>query len=202
LAFNRFLSAAAALLESAPTISAADLQRRVSELPSPQGSDWTFAHEQRWLRLDGSSASFMNQFAESSSSAPHYALRTFTVACAGEKAQEPARTRIVLDCPLSSEGPLPWLELAARLLNWKSHPPSFLWTNAPPARLLLALGPAPAAAVGYLAKPESSIAMFWPLRTSQKSAMDTAKQALSEDQRRVLDQAGGSLEGVLAAFAR
>jgi type VI secretion system protein ImpM len=178
------------------------LQTALGRLPMPDPSDWSFAEEQRRLQLDKSSANLMKQFSEPEPSGLHYAARTFLMACSPERGQEPAKARVVLDCPIGTDGPLAWLELAARILCWREQPPSFMWTDAEPPRLLLALGPIPATALGYLARPDRPVAVFWPLKTTQKAAMDAARQALSEEQRRTLEDGQSSLQTLFALLAR
>jgi type VI secretion system protein ImpM len=200
--FSRFICSVGALLAETATISAAKLQAELARLPLPAPSDWSFAEEQRRLQLDTSSANLMKQFSEPEANGLHYAARTFLMACSAERGQEPAKARVVLDCPIVTDGPLPWLEFAARILGWKAQPPSFMWTEAEPRRLLLALGPIPAAALGYLSRPDRPVAVFWPLKTTQKAAMDAAREALSEEQRRTLEDGQSSLETLFTSLAR
>ena len=195
LAFGRFLSAAAALLAAAPTLGAAQLANEVNALPLPNLGDWNVADMQRKLQLQQDSGSLLNQFAESTEAdGTHYAMRTFLMACESERNGAPNKARVVLDCPLAGVGPLPWLELAGRILEWGARSPSFLWTEATPARVLFALGPMPASALGYLARPELPLTVFWPLKTPHASARSAAQQALPPEQRRAIDDRGLSID--------
>ncbi len=203
LACGRFLGAATALLGATPTLMTSKVVERLTALPLPGAGEWSVADEQRRLQLGNNSTALTSQFCEQAEAdGPHYAMRTFLMACAAEKNQEPAKARVVLDCPLGGEGALPWLELAARILRWKAQPPSFLWKEAPAPRLLLSLGPPPPSALSYLARPEQSVAVFWPLKTSQKTAIAAAKQALSPEQRRAVEDRDISIDALFSQLAR
>jgi len=203
MAFSPFLGAAAALLSAVPRLMTSKIVEQLSALPLPGANEWSVADEQRQLQLGNSAVALTAQFnGEADADGAHYAIRTFLMACAAEKNQEPAKARVVLDCPLGTDGALPWLELAGRLLQWKGQPPSFLWSETPAPRLLLSLGPLPPGALGYLARPEQSVAVFWPLKTSQKSAMAAARQALSPEQRRAVEDGGISMDALFSQLTR
>src|SRR5262249_12277838 len=114
----------------------------------------------------------------------------------------PPRTRLVLDCPLSGDGPLPWLELAMRLLKWQNQPPSFLWTQDEAPRLLLSLGPMPGNAIGHLVAPQQSRSMYWPLTTSHNPSIDAAQAAFSAEQRQAIENRALSLDTFFTSLAR
>src|SRR5262249_4575307 len=203
LAFNRFLGAVATLLAAVPRLMTSKIVEQLNSLPLPSGRDWTVADEQRTLQLGNSAVALTAQFAgQADADGPHYAMRTFLTACSAEKNQEPARTKVVLDCPLGNDGALPWLEFAQRILQWKAQSPSFLWGESPAPRLLLSLGPLPPSALAYLARSEQSVAVFWPLKTTQKPAMAAARQALSPEQRRALEDGGISLDALFSQLTR
>jgi type VI secretion system protein ImpM len=203
LAFNRFLEAVGALLAAVPRLMTSRIVEQLNALPLPGASEWAVAEHQRRLQLSNSAVALTGQFhQQEDADGPHYAMRTFLMACAAEKNQEPAKAKVVLDCPLGTDGALPWLELAGRILQWKTQPPSFLWTQMPAPRLLLSLGPLPPSALNYVARPEQSVAVYWPLKTSQKAAMAAAKQALSPEQRRAVEDGAVSMDALFSQLAR
>jgi len=202
VAFSRFFAALAALLEAVPRLMTSKIVEKLDSLPLPGAGEWTVADEQRRLQLGNSAVALTAQFCEQADAdGSHYALRTFLMACAAERNQEPAKAKVVLDCPLGADGALPWLELSRRILQWKAQPPSFLWAQAPVSRLLLSLGPMPPSALSYLARPDQSVAVFWPLKTSQKAAMTAAKQALSPEQRRAVEDGSISIDALFSQLA-
>jgi type VI secretion system protein ImpM len=111
----------------------------------------------------------------------------------------PARTRVVLECPLAGEGPAAWLELARRVLRWRVPPPLF-WTEAAPPRLLLCLGPPPPSLLGNLARPDPRSNLVWPLRTAQRAAAEAALQGLTSGQRAAVEDPDRSLRQLFGAF--
>ena len=202
LVFRGFLHQLSALLEAAPSLSTAELAGRLNQLNSPSAGEWGVAQEQRRLQLGNSASAFTGPLRNpANADALLYAIRTFVKACADQKAKAPVKAKVVLDCPIGAESALPWLELAARILNWKPQPPSFVWSEGPVARLLLSLGPLPPSTLSYLARPDPSVATFWPLTTSQEPAMAAARQALSPEKRRVLDDDQISIETLLSQLS-
>lgn len=139
-----------------------------------------------------------------------YALRTLTLACdqATKYGTDAVSGVITVDAPLSdwSVGAV-WLELVARRLRWREGAPSMLWTagdGGSPAgtgRLLITLGPLSSAAFGYLANPRHRSSRLWPLRTDVTPAIDQAWQALSVEQRGLLESPTVSTGELVEAFA-
>jgi hypothetical protein len=74
-----------------------------------------------------------------------------------------------------------------------------MWT---PSRLLVALGPAPAQMLAFLANPEHKSQRFWPLKTNSVAANEKAVQALSPAQSQLLGSGQASLADVLETFGR
>ena len=200
LAFRGFLGAAAALLEAAPTLNAAQLTERVRALPRPTDLDWRSAEDERRSWLEQGSSSWLTELTDKGGAlGAHYALRTFVTACK-ERAAEPPRAWIVLSCPLGVDGPSPWLELAGRLLRWKAQPPPFVWTLAEPPRLLLCLGASPGASLSYLARPEASASSLWPLQTTNAQAQHAARDGLSAEHRNALEEKRASMAQLLTSL--
>jgi type VI secretion system protein ImpM len=198
LAFAGFLGEVVRLLRESPTLSTVELTSRLRELPLPGPEQWDFAEGMAQTLLDSPVEGLLASV--SNGGGPAYGFRTFLAACATDRTEPPARTRVVLECPLAGEGPAPWLELAARALAWRQQPPAFLWTEAAPQRLLLSLGAPPPALLSHLARADSRLSVVWPLRTSQAAAEQMAEQALAPVQREALASPSWSIARVFAAL--
>jgi type VI secretion system protein ImpM len=198
LAFVGFLGEVVRLLREAPSLSTAELTSRLRELPVPGPQQWELAEGMAQMLLEGPVGGLLASVSDGGSAA--YGFRTFLAACATDRAEPPARTRVVLECPLVGEGPAPWLDLACRALAWRQQPPAFLWTEAVPQRLLLSLGAPPPALLSHLARADSRLSVVWPLRTSQRAAQEAAEQALAPTQREALASPSWSIAHVFAAL--
>lgn len=199
LAFAGFLGEVVRLLRDASTLSSADLANRARALPLPGSEQWDFAEAMAQTLLDGPAAALFASVSDEHGG-PAYGFRTFLTACATDRVEPPARTRVVLECPLVGEGPAPWLDLASRALAWRQQPPAFFWTEAAPQRLLLSLGTAPPALLDHLARADSRLSVVWPLRTTQPAAQVSAAEALSLAQRSALASPDWSIARVFAAL--
>ncbi len=199
LAFVGFLGEVVRLLRESSHLTTAELASRLRELPLPGPQQWDFAEGMAQTLLDGPAEGLLASVSDGEGG-PAYGFRTFLAACATDRAEPPARTRVVLECPLVGEGPAPWLELASRALAWRQQPPAFLWTEAAPQRLLLSLGAPPPALLSHLARSDSRLSVVWPLRTSQPAAQKTAEQALGPLQREALASPSWSIARVFAAL--
>jgi type VI secretion system protein ImpM len=201
LAFRSFLAAATALLEEAASLTAAQLTERVRALPRPSEVDWRTAEDERRALLEQASASWVSELVDLGGPlGPHYAFRTFVTACK-ERAGEPPRAAIVLACPLGVGGPLPWLDLASRILRWKAQPPALLWTESAPPRLLLCLGGSLGNALSYLARPDTSAPALWSMKTAHVPAQEAARDGLSAQNRTAIEQKQGSMAQLLTNLA-
>jgi type VI secretion system protein ImpM len=198
LAFSLFLGEIARLGRDAATLGAPAVLERVRQLPVPGAAEWDLANELTERLLDRPAEGLLASLGEPPAGAA-YGLRTFLGACAGEAAELPARARVVLECPLAGEGPAVWLELARRVLRWRSPPP-FFWTEAAPPRLLLCLGAPPPSVLGLLARPDPKSSLVWPLRTAQRSAAETALAALTPEQRAAVSEPARTLRQLFTAF--
>jgi type VI secretion system protein ImpM len=199
LAFAGFLGEVARLLGESSALSAAEIAARVKTLPLPGAQEWELAEDLTRTLLDRPAEGLLASVSDGQSG-PAYGFRTFLSACATDRVEPPARTRVVLECPLAGEGPAPWLELASRALAWRQQPPAFLWTEAAPPRLLLSLGTPPAGLLSHLARSDSRLSVVWPLRTTQPAAQDAALQALSPTQREALASPDWSIARVFSAL--
>jgi type VI secretion system protein ImpM len=198
LAFSLFLGEVARLGRDATTLGAPAVLERLRQIPLPGPAEWALADELTERLLDQPTGGLLRSLGEAPAGAA-YGLKTFLGACATDGAEVPARTRVVLDCPLAGEGPAVWLELARRVLRWRSPPP-FFWTEAAPPRLLISLGAAPAAVLGLLARPDPRSNLVWPLRTTQMAAADTALAALTAEQRAAVGDPARTLRELFSAF--
>ncbi|HEY3587318.1 MAG TPA: type VI secretion system-associated protein TagF [Myxococcaceae bacterium] len=199
LAFSMFLGEVARLGRDSATLAAPAVLERIRQLPLPGLAEWSLADEVAERLLDQPASGLLASLGEPPSGAA-YGLRTFLSACAAEAGELPSRVaRVVLECPLAGEGPAVWLELARRVLRWRSPPP-FLWTEAAPPRLLLCLGAPPPSLLGLLARPDPRSNLVWPLRTTQRTAAETALAALTPEQRTAVSEPDRPLRELFSAF--
>lgn len=198
-----FFAEARKLLADAATLSADELNKRVEALSAQTAGDSGNAEAYRRKAQLAPATSLVRQFTGDGAlpGAQYYAFRTFMTACSAEKGKEPSKPGVTLDCPFPEEtGPFPWVDLARRLLQWRTTGPALFWHHGPSPRLLLSLGPPSSAVLLHLAKPDHSSMKLWPLRTKQPNAIETAKQALSPAQRRALEDEGVTAEALIGAF--
>jgi len=201
--FRGFFAAGRQLLADAATLSASELEARVTALAAVSAGDAVGAEAHRRRVLGSSAAPLVQQFQPDGAPAgvPYYAFNTFLKACQAERGKEPSKPGVTLECPFpESLGPFIWAELAKRQLRWRSMPPAMFWHLGPSPRLLLSIGTPGVALLMHLAKPEHSSMKVWPLRTRQVSAIESAQKALSPAQRQALEDPGTTLEALLAAF--
>ncbi|MBJ6765049.1 type VI secretion system-associated protein TagF [Myxococcaceae bacterium JPH2] len=203
--FRPFFQAATALVERAAEMEVTPLLEHATALPLPGPGDLGTAERLRVGALTGHGpAELLSPIVEGTpDGGRYYALHTFLTACAGERGREQSAATVGLDCPLSAKvGPVPWLELATRLLKWNTLPPAFFWSEGDAPRLLLCLGAATPSYFLHLAQPSRPGAQVWPLRTERPAALAQARAALSATQRQVIDSPTTSLEHLLRALAR
>jgi type VI secretion system ImpM family protein len=196
--FGPFFEAATAVAEAAHGLSAQDLAVQVDWLKQ------TLEQSAPALPLDellaGSSFFELRVAIGSLKEGGGYALHTLATACeqASAKPPESAKQTVTLECPTPTDGMRAfWLELIRRRLRPGASTPSVMWT---PARLLVALGPAPPQMLAYLANPEHKGQRFWPLHTNVVAANEKAVQALTPAQAQLLGSGQASLADVLATF--
>ena len=190
VACARFLGAATKIVQSTAGLTSADLAAQVAALPAPTETDVSVADDLRKLALmQGRSHEVLEQaFAGAPSGASYYAFRTFLSACEPARGQETDRPGVTLACPVTSElDRLTWLELAARLLRWQKGPPTLLWSDPPPSRVLVSIGPAPPSLLVYWVKPDPSATKLWPLTSDRPDAIMQAHQALRPPHRAALE---------------
>lgn len=198
-----FFTGTRQLLADAATLSADELSKRMDALTPLAAGDSGAEETYRRRALAAPAASLVRQFTGDGAApgAQYYAFDTFVKACSAEKGKEPSKPGVTLDCPFSEEaGPFPWLELARKLLQWRTSPPSFFWHHGPSPRLLLSLGPPASSLLLHLAKPDHSSMKLWPLRTKAAGAIEKAKQSLSPAQKSAIEDAGATAETLLGTF--
>jgi type VI secretion system protein ImpM len=196
-AYAGFFEGAAALLQGAAGMTAADLGAQAQTLA---------AHLAPAAVADVVSLLRREQMAPlglALGGLPHgaaYALRTLVSAC--DRARSSGGTGVVtVDGPSPTDASrLLWLEVARRRLGSRDAVPSFLWTHRETSRLLLSLGPPATGLFSFLANSRHKSNRFWPLRTDVGSALDAALAAITPDQRRVLETPAATLADVLMAF--
>jgi type VI secretion system ImpM family protein len=198
LAYSMFLGEVARLGREASALSAAVVLERVRALPLPAPGDWALADDLSERLLERPAKGLLDPL-RVDDVGPAYGIKTLLAACRNDAQQMPAKARVVLECPLTGEGPAPWLELSSRVLAWR-QPPAFFWTEAAPPRLLLALGGPPAAVLNHLARPDPRSTLVWPLRTQQRAAAETALQTLSPAQRAALEDETLSIAQLFSAL--
>ena len=198
LAYSMFLGEVARLGRDGSGLSAPAVLERVRALPVPGPPEWALAEELTERLMDRPAAAFLEPLLVDNLG-PAYGVKTLLTACRNESAQVPARARVVLECPLTGEGPAPWLELASRLLPWP-YPPAFFWTEAAPPRLLVSLGGPPPVLLNYLARPDPRSTLVWPLRTQHRAAAEAALQGLTPEHRAALENPDLSIAQLFTAL--
>jgi type VI secretion system ImpM family protein len=197
-AYGQFFEAAAALLQGAAHMTAADLGAQVQSLNGLLQPERT-ADVVSLLRREHAAPLGL-----ALGGLPHgaaYAFRTLITGCDRARSAAHAQSGVVtVDGPSPTEtARLLWLELIRRRLGWRDAIPSFMWTARESARLLVSLGPPASGILAFLANPRHKSGRFWPLRTDVDSALDQAVASLAPEQRRVLESPA-TLADLLAAF--
>jgi type VI secretion system protein ImpM len=147
----------------------------------------------------------------------HYAFRTLAIACQQSHSARLDKPGITLGCPCRSEAhQIAWLELIRRLCGTLPHPPGIVWTMAPertsygsmtidaaqqPARLHVSFGSIPAMTFSFLSNKPVESSGLWPLWSDNRTAIEAATAALSEEQRLALDNEAATLEQILNSFS-
>ena len=198
-AYAPFLGDAGLLAFMGGDLAGADLVARLQALAAGRGADGPrpeapMADEQAQALLE----------AVGSPAGLGYALRTFTSACdQAQKTGPGGRSGVVVtvDAPAPTAAVRAfWLEIALRRLRWRDAVPSLVWTEGPAGRLLITLGYASPGALCLLANPRHRASRFWPLRTTVPTAIDSAMNALSPEQRRRVENPRATLGELATAF--
>jgi type VI secretion system protein ImpM len=198
-----FLDSAGDLLAAGATLSSTDLCARARGLDAP--ADLGAGRQSLRRSLDDRGAAWLWQvlFPEGPVEGMAYALRTLKTACDAVKGRPPSSPGVVLDCPAPNiQAALFWLALVDGRLGWKGAAPSFFWSASDGGRMLIALGPPPAALLTFLARPDSSSNKLWPLRTGVATAREAAARDLDAGVRQVATAPDGSLLDVVTAVEK
>lgn len=197
-----FLDAAAALVREAAALGQAELPARLDALPLPGAEALEGARRAAEARARATPAG--EALARALGADPtqrQYALHCLRTACAAVRGRDAARAGAVLDCPAPQDvDRWLWLELARRALRW-SGPPSFAWGDEPAPRLLVSLGPFPAALLGWLSGQDRPDARRWPVTASRPAALAEAAGALGPALRATLGDPRTTLAALLEAAA-
>jgi type VI secretion system protein ImpM len=201
IALRGFLAAAEEVLAASRGLPLAEVQDRVRAL-GPQAAADLAASEPFAAAASGAPArGLLDLLGEGGAQAP-YAMHAFRTACQPVRGREPAKGGVALDCPVADDAHVhAWLELTRRHLAWP-EPPSFLWREGAAPRLLVALGPPPAAAAGRLLGATADHPKIWPLTTRQPDAVAAACRALGPELTAALERPGATLGDLVSSFSR
>jgi type VI secretion system protein ImpM len=182
LAYDPFFSAAEQLLQAASNLELDALRDGVASLRAPSANEHNTAQQKTTAALASARAMAVMGAALSGQpeAATYYALLTLCTATSAVQLAPPAAAPTVLDCPLERElGPSLWLSLTAARLRWTQGALSCVWTQSEPARLLLALGPAPDQLLAFSATMQHSSTRLWPVTTARSEAIERARIVLA-----------------------
>jgi hypothetical protein len=182
LAYDPFLSATEQLLLEASNLELDALRDRVASLHAPSAGEHNTAQQKTTAALGSARAGATLSAALSGQpeAATYYALLTLCTATSAVQLAPPAAAPTVLDCPLERElGPSLWLSLTAARLRWTQGALSCVWTQSEPARLLLALGPAPDQLLAFSAARQHTSTRLWPVTTARSEAIERARTLLA-----------------------
>lgn len=181
-AYSGFFSAAEQVLQDASHLELDALRDRVGGLRAPSADEQAAAQQKTTAKLASANAAAVLGAALQGrpEAATYYALLTLCTATSAVQLTPPPAAATVLDCPLERElGPSLWLSLTAARLRWTRGALSCLWTRAEPARLLLALGPAPDQLLAFSATKQHSSTRLWPVTTARSEAIERARTLLA-----------------------
>jgi type VI secretion system protein ImpM len=199
-AARAFLDASADLIAAGTTLSGPDLcaRARALEVPAVGGQGTS----RRALHDVGAVWLWQTLFPDAPAESAAYALRTLKTACDQVKGKPPSAPGLVLDCPAPNlHAALLWLALVDGRLGWRNAgAPSFFWSASGGGRMLIALGPPPAALLSFLARPDSPSNKLWPLSTAVASARAAAARDLDAGVQQIAVANDGSLRDVVTAM--
>lgn len=206
---EEFVRGAGLIATEGRTLVAADLTARVEALDASSPASGSVRGSAAQIQ-DDSAQPLLAALGGGGAAAVAYAMRTFAAAC-DQAAKAPTRraasdgsevsTVVTVDAP----APTPavrrlWLEMAQQRLGGQEDSPSFIWTDDPSGRLLLALGPPPPAMLTYLANPRHRASRLWPLHTTVAVALEQALKSLTPQQHQVIAKPQLSLRELGATF--
>lgn len=189
-------------LASVSSLSLAGVVERVRALPLPGAGEAAAA--EAWARDVASRSPARELLAQVSGADGRQAacvFHAFRTACHAARGREPVRGAAAVDCPVGGEVDVyAWLELARRALG-RSFPPSFFWREGASPRLVISLGPPPAAVVAHLLTPGADHPRIRPLLSREPGDAATARRALGPRLVAALDSADVTVGELAAAFS-
>ena len=111
----------------------------------------------------------------------YHGLNMVRTACLRLRGEAPGVASTILDCVASDDVQLLfWTRLVTGLLDWRKAPPSMTWNAADSreSRLLIALGAPDGAMIHFVADPNLEAERLWPMKTSNVTAIQRARQSL------------------------
>jgi type VI secretion system protein ImpM len=200
--YRNFLQAACALLREAPDLPARQIAERITSLPLPGPSDLAAAESiAQEARSERARELQHRLFGDPASGQHYYAFRTFQVACRPVRGQDPGRINLALDCPCDREADASvWLDLARRLLQWRT-PPSFFFRGGARPALVISLGAPPPAVLPFFAAAPRGNQKIWPLTTQQPAAVFAARKSLPTSQLLAIDGPDATVGELVASLS-
>jgi type VI secretion system protein ImpM len=189
-------------LAGVSSLSLAGVVERVRALPLPGAGEAAAA--EAWAGDVASRSPARELLAQVSGADGRQAVcvfHAFRTACHAARGREPVRGAAAVDCPVGGEVDVyAWLELARRALG-RSFPPSFFWREGASPRLVISLGPPPAAVVAHLLTPGADHPRIRPLLSREPGDAATARRALGPRLVAALDSADVTVGELAAAFS-
>ncbi len=199
---GRFLGAVESLLAEACSLPLASVVEGVRALPLPGAGEAAAA--EAWAQDVASRSPARELLAQVSGADGRQAVcafHGFRTACHSARGREPVRGATAVDCPVGGEVDVyAWLELARRALG-RPFPPSFFWREGASPRLVISLGPPPAAVVAHLLTPGADHPRIRPLLLGEPGDAATARRALGPRLVAALDQVDVTVGELAAAFS-
>ncbi|MCA9684667.1 MAG: type VI secretion system-associated protein TagF [Myxococcales bacterium] len=213
-AYAGFMAAANELLDRVDSTDPGHLPWLLEQLPVPDAQAVNYAFEQSWLSLAHISADeILDRLFSRPTGNPEgdrwtddhiYGIGMMLNACYRVAGHPPrAGGGISLDCPVTSDPELVfWLELARRVLRWRS-PPSFMWSQRQ-YRMVLVLGTPGPKLLGVLGTPGTFDEQIWPLIADDEEQVARGARLLTPQQRASIDRPGQSgamlIDGIAPAI--
>jgi type VI secretion system protein ImpM len=200
--YRGFLQSAGALLREAPDLPPRQIAERIGSLPLPGPSDLAAAESiAQEARSERARELEHRLFGDPANGQHYYAFRTFQIGCKPVRGQDPGRINLALDCPCHREADASvWLDLARRLLQWRTPPTFFFRGGARPA-LVISLGKPPPAVLPFFAAAPRGNQKIWPLTTQQPAAVSVARKSLPTSQLLAIDGPNVTVGELIASLS-
>nr|WP_255216037.1 type VI secretion system-associated protein TagF [Pseudenhygromyxa sp. WMMC2535] len=197
-AYAGFMAAASELLDRVDSTDPSHLPWLLEQLPCPSAAEVTTALEQGWQGLANLSADeLLDRLFARPTGNPEgdrwtddhiYGIGMLLNACYRVAGHPPrGKDSICLDCPVTSDSELVfWLELARRVLRWRT-PPSFMWSQRQ-FRMLLILGTPSPNLLGVLGTPGLFDDKVWSLIADDEEHAARGGRLLTPHQRAAIER--------------